>query len=138
MTDQTIHKSIYLKADRDTVWAYLTDPEKLAIWFHAPKSPLVQGEPYELFGADSGDRLCWGNVIAATPVSYLEYTFTVKPMGDATSTVKWTLTEVAGGTQLSLEHIGLPSNAESFGLVLALDKGWEDHMDRMRSDAHAA
>ena len=44
-------------------------------------------------------------------------------MGDAISTVKWTLTEIAGGTQLSLEHISLPQNAENFGLTLALENG---------------
>ena len=58
-------------------------------------------------------------------------------MGDAISTVKWILTEFAGRTQVSLEHIGLPQNAESFGLTLALDKGWDDHLARMRTDAHA-
>ena len=58
-------------------------------------------------------------------------------MGDAISTVKWTLTEIAGGTQLSLENISLPQNAENFGLTLALEKDWDDHLARMRADAHA-
>ena len=137
MTDRIIRKSIFLNADRQTVWAYLTDPDKLAIWFHAPKTPLAEGQPMKMFGADTGDLLMWGDVIVAREPEYLEYTFIIKPMGDAISTVKWTLTEVAGGTQLSLEHIGLPLNAESYGLTLALDKGWDDHLARMRTDAHA-
>jgi len=57
-------------------------------------------------------------------------------MGDATSTVLWTLTEVAGGTRLSLEHSGLPQGEDAFGLTLALDKGWDDHIARMRGDIH--
>jgi len=137
MTDRIIRKSIFLNADRQTVWAYLTDPDKLAIWFHAPKTPLAEGQPMQMFGADSGDLLMWGDVIVTREHEYLEYTFIIKPMGDAISTVKWTLIEVAGGTQLSLEHIGLPQNAESYGLTLALDKGWDDHLARMRTDAHA-
>jgi uncharacterized protein YndB with AHSA1/START domain len=137
MTDRTIRKSIFFNADRQTVWAYLSDPKKLAIWFHAPKTPLVEGEKMKMFGADSGDLLMWGDVITAREPEYLEYTFTIKPMGDATSTVKWTLTEVAGGTQLSMEHVGLPQSAESFGLTLALDKGWDDHLAKMRTDAHS-
>ena len=135
MTKTVLRKSIYLKATPAQVWAYLTDPEKLAIWFHKPPSAMVEGA-YEMFGVDSGDKLMWGEVLVADPFSRLEYTFTIKPMGDQTSTVKWRLQEVAGGTQLSLVHEGLPQGAEAFGLTLALDKGWDDHLARMRADAH--
>jgi uncharacterized protein YndB with AHSA1/START domain len=137
MTDTTINKSIYLKASKATVWEYLTDPDKLAIWFHKPKETLTDGADYEMFGVTSGDKLMWGKVNEARPHDYLEYTFTIAPMGDATSTVKWTLQEVAGGTRLSLTHEGLPLGEEAFGLTLALDKGWDDHLGRMRADAHA-
>jgi uncharacterized protein YndB with AHSA1/START domain len=136
MTDTltTLHKSIMLAAPRDTVWAYLTQPDKLALWFHAPKVPLTAGARLEMFGTESGDLLIWGKVITARAPEYLEYTFTVKPMGDAVSVVKWTLDAVDGGTRLSLEHEGLPEGAASFGLMMALDKGWDDHLARMRSD----
>ena len=90
----------------------------------------------KMLGADSGDLLMWGDVIVAREPEYLEYAFIIKTMGDAISTVKWTLTEVAGGTQLSLEHIGLRQNTESFDLTLVLDKGWDDYLARMRTDAH--
>lgn len=48
MTDRTIRKSIFLNANRQTVWAYLLDPKKLAIWFYAPKIPLVEGEKMKI------------------------------------------------------------------------------------------
>ena len=137
MTDTTLRKSIYLNATPDIVWTYLTDPEKLALWFHKPAAPLAEGQPLEMFGAESGDKMIWGQVIAARASEYLEYSFTIKPMGDAVSTVKWTLSPVAGGTRLSLEHTGLPQTADGFGLVLALDKGWDDHITRMRAAIHA-
>ena len=105
MTTRVLNKSIFLKADRATVWAYLTDPGKLALWFHPPKTALAEGQKLEMFGKDSGDLLIHGDVIAARAPEYLEYTFTVGPMGDAVSTVKWTLTEVAGGTRLALVHL---------------------------------
>lgn len=135
MTDTVLQKSIYLKATPAQVWAYLTDPTKMAIWFHKPKAALVEGD-YEMFGTESGDKLMWGEVLVAEPFSRLEYTFTIAPMGDQTSTVKWTLEEVPGGTNLSLRHEGLPQGAEAFGLTLALDKGWDDHLARMRASAH--
>ncbi|WP_299724675.1 SRPBCC domain-containing protein [uncultured Tateyamaria sp.] len=136
MTDTKLRKTIYLKAPRAMVWDYLTQPEHLAKWFHAPKSALAQGEKLEMFGTTSGDLLIRGEVIAARAPDYLEYTFTVGPMGDATSTVKWNLRDVPGGTELSLEHEGLPQGAEAFGLTLALDKGWDDHFMQMRAALH--
>lgn len=136
MTDTVIRKSIFLKATPDQVWPYLTDPDKLAIWFHKPPRALVAGEQFEMFGTESGDKLMWGTVKAARAPEYLEYSFTIKPMGDATSMVKWTLEAVAGGTRLSLEHAGLPQGSEAFGLTLALDKGWDDHIARMRASLH--
>ena len=136
MTNTTLNKTIYLKAPRELVWDYLTQPEHLAKWFPAPKTPIAQGEKLEMFGTTSGDLLIWGDVIAAQKPDYLEYTFTAGPMGDAVSTVKWTLRDVPGGTQLSLEHDGLPQGADAFGLTLALDKGWDDHFMQMRSALH--
>jgi hypothetical protein len=46
----------------------------------------------KMFGVDSGDLLMWGDVIVARAHEYLEYTFVIKPIDDAISTVKWTLT----------------------------------------------
>ncbi|MBT8474103.1 MAG: SRPBCC domain-containing protein [Alphaproteobacteria bacterium] len=137
MTANTIRKTIFLKADKKRVWAYLTDPEKLAIWFHPPKVQLKAGEKLEMFGAESGDLLIWGEVLRADPYDALDYTFTVKPMNDAVSTVKWRLDAVAGGTRLSLVHEGLPETEEAFNVAMALDKGWDDHMGRMRADINA-
>lgn len=136
MTDTSLQKTIFLKAPRQLVWDYLTQPEHLAKWFHAPKAPMAEGEKLEMFGTTSGDLLIWGKVITARAPDALEYTFTVGPMGDAVSTVKWTLTDVPGGTQLALEHTGLPQGEAAFGLTLALDKGWDDHLMRMRNDIH--
>ena len=132
----TLNKTIYLKASKADVWAFLTDPEKLAMWFHKPKVTLAQGDTYAMYGTTSGDKLMWGDVVTANPHDYLEYTFTIAPMGDATSSVKWTLEDVAGGTRLSLVHEGLPASEEAFGLTLALDKGWEGHFADLRKSLH--
>ncbi|MGJ8611990.1 MAG: SRPBCC family protein, partial [Octadecabacter sp.] len=77
----TLNKTIYLKAEKAQVWTYLTDPDKLAIWFHKPAAPLSQGEDYAMHGVQSGDKLMWGKVIRAQPYDLLEYTFTIGPMG---------------------------------------------------------
>ncbi|MCI2398567.1 SRPBCC domain-containing protein [Aliiroseovarius subalbicans] len=133
--NNTISKTIFLQADKAEVWDFLTQPDKLAIWFHAPKQPLSAGE-YAMYGADSGDKLMWGDVSVFEPHDRLEYTFSITPMNGATSQVKWKLDAVAGGTRLSLEHSGLPDSVEAFGLSMALDKGWDEHFARMRSAIH--
>lgn len=132
----TINKSIYMRASKQDVWAYLTDPDKLAIWFHKPPQALKAGESYEMFGTDSGKKLMWGEVLTADPHDLLVYTFIIGPMGDAVSTVTWTLDDVPGGTRLSLVHEGLPEGEAAFGLTLDMDKGWDDHIGRMRADLH--
>ncbi|WP_170357809.1 SRPBCC family protein [Ruegeria arenilitoris] len=136
MTHTVLQKTIFLRAEPTAVWAYLTDPDRLAEWFHKPERPLAAGQKLEMFGTTSGDLLIWGEVRVARPPEYLEYTFTVKPMGDAVSVVKWTLEPVSGGTRLALQHEGLPQSAEAFGLILSLDSGWDEHFVKMRTALH--
>ncbi len=135
MTETALTKTIYLKAAPAKVWEYLTDPDKLAIWFHKPTAPLVEGK-YEMFGTESGDKLMWGEVLVAEPFKRLEYTFSIAPMAGQSSTVKWALEDVPGGTRLTLWHEGLPKGEEAFGLTIALDQGWDDHLARMRASLH--
>ncbi len=136
MTPTVLQKTIFLRATPETVWAYLTDPDRLAEWFHKPERPLTEGNKLEMFGTTSGDLLIWGEVRVANPPNYLEYTFTVKPMGDVVSVVKWTLEPVSGGTRLALHHEGLPQSADAFGLILSLDKGWDEHFGKLRTALH--
>ena len=129
----TLTKTIILAAPREKVWDYLTQPELLAKWFHAPKTAITEGQKLEMFGVKSGDKLIWGDVRQARAPEYLEYTFTVGPMGDAVSVVKWTLESVDAGTKLTLVHEGMPAGAEAAGLLMAIDKGWDEHMGAMRA-----
>ena len=82
--------------------------------------------------------LIWGEILFAEPFTRLEYTFEVAPMHGHSSTVKWRLEEVPGGTKLSLRHEGLPQGEEAFGLTLALDKGWDEHLGSLRAPLNEA
>lgn len=132
----TINKSIFLAADRETVWQYLTDKDKLGEWFHPAADHLVEGEPYALLSdaGDSESKMCWGDVLTANKPSSLIYTFTVKPLGGATTTVSWTLEDAAGGTRVTLVHEGIGEAAgdAALGLLMALDKGWDEHFAKLR------
>ena len=136
MKTTTINKSIFLATDRETVWQYLTDKDKLGEWFHPAADDLIEGKPYALLSdADNGSsRVCWGNVLKAEKPALLVYTFTVKPLNGAMTTVSWTLEDAAGGTRLTLTHEGTAEAAgeAAMGLLMALDKGWDEHFSKLR------
>ena len=140
MTDSII-KTVFLKAPKETVWAFLTEKDKLARWFHPAEENLADGQDYALLGdsAEGGSvRQCWGTVQHWEPPTRLVYSFTVKPLNGAMTTVTWTLDEMDGGTRLTLLHegVGVAGDA-AFGLLMALDKGWDEHFGRLRGVASA-
>jgi len=140
MTDATIEKSIFFAASRETVWAFLTDKDKLGMWFYQAEADLAEGNDYMLIqiNDDGGvDKKCWGEVLELDAPSRLVYTFTFGPLAGKTTTVIWTLEEVQGGTKLSLEHqgIGEAAGEMAMGLLTALDAGWDRHLAGLRSAA---
>jgi len=136
MSTATIQKTIFLNASPEEVWEYLTDKDKLGKWFHPAADNLVEGKPFALLedAADNESKICWGDVLTANKPSTLSYTFTVKPLGGATTTVHWKLEQAAGGTRVSLRHEGIDEAAKdaALGLLMALDKGWDKHFDKLR------
>lgn len=140
MTD-SIKKTVFLKAPRETVWAFLTEKDKLARWFHPAEDDLADGRDYALVDQSPEGgmvRQCWGTVQHWDPPTKLAYSFTVKPLNGAMTTVTWTLDEIQGGTRLSLSHDGVGVAGEAaFGLLMALDKGWDEHFGRLRNAAAA-
>lgn len=130
MADATIIKTIILAAPRETVWAFLTDKDKLATWFHPAEADLATGEDYGL--VHDGEKVCWGKVVEMTPPTRLVTTFTVKPLDGVMTTVSWTLDEVPGGTLLTMEHAGLEAAGANLGLMQALDAGWDAHLGDLR------
>ena len=132
MTTRTITKSLYLAAAPERVWDYLTKSELLAKWFHPAQADLCEGADYALLG-DDGNPLCFGKVIEISPPSKLVYSFTAGPMNGLMTEVTWTLTPIETGTLLELSHTGVPAGAQTFGLLSALDKGWDKHLSGLRA-----
>lgn len=135
MADATITKTIFLPAPRETVWSFLTESDKLARWFHRADKNLTDGQDYALLertddGVDA--RVCWGTVLLMEAPSKLVYSFTIGPLDGAMTTVTWTLDDVGDGTRLTMQHEGLDKVEAPFGLIMALDKGWDEHLGRLR------
>ena len=141
MSNSAIVKTIFLKADAETVWRFLTDKDKLGEWFHSADCDLAAGSDYVLKGpADDGSevRKCWGSVLELKRAEKLVYTFTIGPLGGAMTTVTWLLQEVHGGTRLTLHHegIGVAAGDAALPLLMALDAGWDAHLGRLRDAAN--
>ncbi|MCY6381114.1 SRPBCC family protein [Hoeflea prorocentri] len=136
MSNAEIIKTIFLAASRETVWDFLTRSEKLAEWFHPAERDLAEGEDYALMGqTDDGApaRLCWGTVVEMDKPSKMVWTFTIRPLDGAMTTVTWLLDDVADGTRLTLHHTGFTDIAAPFELMRALDSGWDKHLSDLRA-----
>ncbi len=139
MSTSTLIKTIIIDASRETVWSFLTNKDKLAIWFHPADKDFVEGEDYALLrdpdgGAGDDNKICWGNVISMSPPDELVCTFTVHMLAAATTTLTWKLEDVFEGTKLTLKHEGIDEAAgdQAFGLLCSLDVGWDKHFAKLR------
>jgi len=137
MSNSTLIKTFIFAASRETVWSFLTEKDKLAQWFHPATSDFVEGEDYALVReSDDGTQVkqCWGTVLRMDKPNSLVCSFTIEPFNGALTTVTWTLEETVGGTKLTLQHEGIEQAAgeAALGVLLALDKGWDKHVDQLR------
>lgn len=137
MSNTTLSKTTIFDVPPETVWSFLTEKDKLATWFHPATADLVEGEDYALVSEDENGeqtKLCWGTVLKMDKPNTLIYSFTISPLNGALTTVSWTLTKIKGGTQLTLNHEGIEAAAgeAALGMLMALDKGWDKHLDSLR------
>lgn len=135
MTETNIVKTIFIDANPETVWSYLTDKDKLGEWFHGADVNLEEGSNYQLLG-DEGNKICWGQVLEANAPTRLAYTFTHNPLEGIESTVIFELCPAHGGTLLTLTHKGLDKALSNpLQMLISHDKGWDDHFGRLREKA---
>lgn len=136
MKEMKIVKTIFLKAPPAHVWKFLTEPEKLAVWFHQGEGALEEGGDWALLTNSlgrEGERVCWGKVLEIKPPSKLVHTFTHPFLKEVETTCSWTLEAAGDGTILTLEHAGWEKFEEDpFGMAANHDTGWDEHFARLR------
>lgn len=140
MSEMKIVKTIFLKAPPEHVWKFLTEADKLALWFHRGGADLAEGGDYILetnsYGKD-GDKLCWGKVLEMKEHERIVHTFTHEWLKGVETTCVWTLEKVAGGTIVTLVHDGWEKVEEgAFAMAADHDKGWDEHFSRLRTVAN--
>lgn len=135
MSDTAIVKTIFLAVPLDTAWAFLTEADKLAQWFYRANKDFVEGEEYTLHSAEEGHaKQCWGEVLEMRAPTFLRQSFTIAPLGGVMTELAWELNAVDGGTRIKLTHTGIEAAGEAaFGLMAALDGGWDKHFAQMRA-----
>lgn len=131
----SIVKTAFFAADKETVWDFLTDKDKLGEWFYQGDKNLTDGAPFTLYGKDDDGnkkKMVWGEVKKWNPFSELVHSFYIAPLEGSNSELKWTLEDVGNGTKLTLEHSGMSVEGEAFNLIMHLDTGWDKHLGALR------
>lgn len=138
MTSTTIQKTVFFNAKPEVVWSFLTDKDKLGTWYHPARKNLAAGEEYELIEiSDDGAEksIITGKVLEMDSPHKLVTTFVIGPFGGNSTTLTWVLEAFADGTRLSLKHEGISEavGEGAIGLLMALDKGWDEHFTTLRA-----
>ena len=124
-----VRRETHIAAPPATVFAFLTDPEKILSWMGTEaETEMHRGGLYLLKGV--GSRVARGAFREIVPVHRLAYSFGWD--GDAevppgSSLVEIDLIDKDGGTLLRMTHSGLPNAAQCAGH----DKGWAHYLGRL-------
>jgi uncharacterized protein YndB with AHSA1/START domain len=125
-----VRREVQIAAPQATVFAFLTDPEKILRWMgtEATVEPHVEG----LYLVNvTGENIAEGRFTEVIPVHRLAYSFGWRgghqrtPPGS--SLIEIDLIEREGGTLLRLTHSGLP-DAEA---CAAHERGWMHYLARL-------
>ena len=127
-----VRRETYIAAPPATVFAFLTDPEKILSWMGTEATTEAHPDGLYLVKGCGGDRAraARGAFREVVPVHRLAYTFgwegsEVVPPGS--SLVEIDLIDRDGGTLLRMAHSGLPNAEQCAGH----DRGWAHYLGRL-------
>ena len=125
-----VRRETQIAAPPATVFAFLTDPEKILSWMGTEaKTEMHPGGLYLVKGIGSG-RVARGAFREVVPVHRLAYSFGWdgdEEVPPGSSLVEIDLIDRDGGTLLRMTHSGLPNAAQCAGH----DKGWAHYLGRL-------
>jgi uncharacterized protein YndB with AHSA1/START domain len=126
-----VRRDIQIAAPPATVFAFLTDPEKIISWLGAEaKAEAHPDGLYLVKGISEWGRVARGTFREVVPVHRLAYSFGWE--GDdevppGSSLVEIDLLDREGGTLLRMAHSGLPNAAQCAGH----GTGWAHYLGRL-------
>jgi uncharacterized protein YndB with AHSA1/START domain len=127
-----VQRETYIASPPATVFAFLTDPEKILSWMGTEATTETHPGGLYLLKGVGGDRnrTARGAFREVVPVHRLAYSFGWE--GDeqvppGSSLVEIDLIDRDGGTLLRMTHSGLPNAAQCAGH----DRGWAHYLGRL-------
>ena len=126
-----VQREMHIAAPRATVFAFLTDPEKIVSWIGAEATTEAHpGGLYLVKGVREASNVARGTFREVVPVHRLAYSFGWEGRQEVppgSSLIEIDLFEQDGGTLLRLTHSGLPNATQCANH----NKGWAHYLDRL-------
>ena len=130
-----VRRELQIEAPRATVFAFLTDPEKILSWMGAEATTEAQpGGLYLVKGVGAGTRVARGTFREVVPVHRLAYSFGWdgdEEVPPGSSLVEIDLVDRDGGTLLRMTHSGLPNAVQCANH----STGWAHYLGRLGMSA---
>jgi uncharacterized protein YndB with AHSA1/START domain len=125
-----VRRETHVAAPPATVFAFLTDPEKIISWVGAEATTELHPDGLYLLKGVGGERVARGAFREVVPVHRLAYSFGWEGDPDVppgSSLIEIDLIDEDGGTLLRMVHSGLPNAVERAGH----DRGWAHYLGRL-------
>ena len=126
-----VRREIQIAAPRATVFAFLTDPEKIVSWMgREVTSEAHAGGVYMVKSVAGRPNTARGAFREVVPIHRLAYSFGwegSEEVPPGSSLIEIDLVEKDGGTLLQFTHSGLPNEAQ----CASHNKGWAHYLDRL-------
>jgi uncharacterized protein YndB with AHSA1/START domain len=126
-----VRREVQIAAPQATVFAFLTDPEKILSWMGTEaQTEIHPGGLYLIKGVGGRPNTARGAFREVVPIHRLAYSFGwegSKEVPPGSSLIEIDLVERDGGTLLRMTHSGLPNEAQ----CASHNKGWAHYMGRL-------
>jgi len=125
-----VRRETQIAAPPSTVFAFLTDPEKIVSWMGAEANTEMHPGGLYLLKGVNGRATARGAFREVVPVHRLAYSFGWdgdEEVPPGSSLIEIDLIDRDGGTLLRMTHSGLPNAAK----CAAHDKGWAHYLGRL-------
>jgi uncharacterized protein YndB with AHSA1/START domain len=126
-----VRREMHIAAPPATVFAFLTDPEKIVNWMGAEaETEAYPGGLYLIKGVRDRANVARGTFREVIPVHRLAYSFGWDGRDEVppgSSLIEIDLVDQDNGTLLRMTHSGLPNAAQ----CASHDKGWAHYLARL-------
>ena len=126
-----VRREMHIAAPRATVFAFLTDPEKIVSWIGAEATTEAHpGGLYLVKGVRDRTNVARGTFREVVPVHRLAYSFGWdgrEEVPPGSSLIEIDLIDQDNGTLLRMTHSGLPNAAQCANH----DRGWAHYLSRL-------